>query len=140
MRNALKQLGKLPETAAAPTCQDCHLPEGTHNNRTGWGFLAVRLPMPEDKQWAADRATILQALGVLGPDGKSTERLELVKSARLARLTDEEWKAERNRMIKICRGCHSKNFAEAELAKGDEMIRQADKGHGGGNSDCGWVI
>jgi len=26
--------------------------------RTFWGFLAVRLPMPEDKQWAADRATI----------------------------------------------------------------------------------
>jgi len=31
------------------------------------GFLAVRLPMPEDKQWAADGATILQALGVLDP-------------------------------------------------------------------------
>jgi len=126
VRNALKQIGTLPESAAAPTCQDCHLPDGTHNNRTGWGFLAVRLPMPEDEQWAADRATILQALGVLDPDGKPTARLELVKSADLARLTQEDWQQQRNQMTKICKRCHSKNFAKAELAKGDEMIKQAD--------------
>ncbi len=126
VRNALKQIGTLPDSAAAPTCQTCHLPDGTHNNRTGWGFLAVRLPMPEDKQWAADRAIILQALGVLDPDGKPTARLELVKSADLARLTQEDWQRERDRMIKICKRCHSKNFAKAELAKGDEMIKQAD--------------
>jgi len=29
-------------------------------------------------------------------------------------------------MLKICNRCHSKNFAKAELAKGDEMIKQAD--------------
>ncbi|MCP4594397.1 MAG: cytochrome C [bacterium] len=127
VRHALKQLGVLPESAAAPTCQDCHLPNGTHNNRTGWGFLAVRLPMPEDEQWAADRATILQALGVLGPDGKPTARLDLVKTIDLARLTQKDWQRERDRMIKICRRCHSKNFAKAELARGDEMIRQADR-------------
>lgn len=126
VRNALKQIGTLPESAAAPTCQDCHLPDGTHNNRTGWGFLAVRLPMPEDKQWATDRATILQALGVLDPNGKPTARLELVKSADLARLTQDDWQQERDRMLKICNRCHSKNFAKAELAKGDEMIKQAD--------------
>ncbi len=127
VRHALKQIGTLPESAAAPTCQDCHLPEGTHANRTGWGFLAVRLPMPEDKQWAADRATILQALGVLDPDGKPTARLELVKSIRLARLTQEDWQRERDRMIKICNRCHSKNFVTAELGKGDEMIKQVDR-------------
>jgi len=126
VRNALKQIGTLPESAAAPTCQDCHLPDGTHTNKTAWGFLAVRLPMPEDKQWAADRATILQALGVLDPDGKPTARLELVKSADLARLTQEDWQRQRNQMIKICKRCHSKNFAKAELAKGDEMVKQAD--------------
>ena len=126
VRHALKQIGTLPASAAAPTCQDCHLPDGTHANRTGWGFLAVRLPMPEDKQWAADRATILQALGVLDPDGKPTARLELVKSADLARLTQDDWQQERDRMLKICNRCHSKNFAQAELAKGDEMIKQAD--------------
>ena len=35
--------------------------------RTAWGFLAVRLPLPEDPQWKADQVTILQALGVLDP-------------------------------------------------------------------------
>jgi hypothetical protein len=30
-------------------------------------------------------------------------------------------------MLGACRQCHSLNFARAELAKGDEMIRQADR-------------
>jgi hydroxylamine dehydrogenase len=72
VRNDLKQLKVLPADAAAPTCQTCHMQDGNHEVRTAWGFLAVRLPMPEDKQWAADRATILQALGVLDPAGKPT--------------------------------------------------------------------
>lgn len=37
--------------------------------------------MPEDNRWAADRATILQGLGVLDPNGKPTGRLEAVKAA-----------------------------------------------------------
>jgi len=65
VRYLLKQTGVLSEDVAAPTCQTCHMPEGNHAVRTSWGFLAVRLPMPEDKQWAADRATILQATGNL---------------------------------------------------------------------------
>ena len=126
VRHALKQNGTLPESVAAPTCQSCHLPDGTHANRTAWGFLAVRLPMPENKQWAADRTTILQALAVLDLDGKPTPRLKLVKSVDLARLTQEDWQQERDRMIGICNQCHSRNFAKTELAKGDEMIKQAD--------------
>jgi len=47
--------------------------------------------MPEDKQWAADRVTILQALGLLTPEGKPTVRLEVVKTADVARPTQEEW-------------------------------------------------
>ncbi|HEX9910879.1 MAG TPA: multiheme c-type cytochrome, partial [Desulfatiglandales bacterium] len=90
------------------------------------GFLAVRLPMPEDKQWAADRATILQGLGVLDPDGKPTGRLEVVKAADVARLTQEDWQKERDKMLKICHQCHSANFAKSELAKGDMMIKEAD--------------
>jgi hydroxylamine dehydrogenase len=43
--------------------------------QTAWGFLAVRLPMPEDKDWTADRATVLQALGVLDPSGQPTKLL-----------------------------------------------------------------
>ena len=127
VRHDLKQRGTLPDSVAAPTCQTCHLPGGTHNNRTGWGFLAVRLPMPEDKLWAADRATILQGLGVLDPEGQPTPRLELVKSAELVRLTQEDWQQQRDRMIETCNQCHSRNFAQAELAKGDEMIKQADR-------------
>jgi hypothetical protein len=100
--------------------------EGDHAVRTAWGFLAVRLPMPEDPQWAADRALILQALGVLDPDGKPTARLEVVKAADVVRLTEKDWQRERNETIKTCNYCHSKNFAKVELAKGDEMIRQAD--------------
>ncbi len=82
--------------------------------------------MPEDKQWAADRATILQGLGVLDPAGKPTGRLEVVKAANVARLTQEDWQRERDKMVKTCNQCHSVNFAKAELAKGDAMIKDAD--------------
>lgn len=126
VRYLLKQNGTLPADASAPTCQTCHMKDGNHEVRTAWGFLAVRLPMPEDPQWAADRATILQALGVLDPQGKPTARLDVVKAADLARLTQEDWQAERDKMVGICGDCHSENFAKAELAKSDDMIRQAD--------------
>ncbi len=127
VRYLLKQNKTLPATASAPTCQTCHMQEGNHAVRTAWGFLAVRLPMPEDKQWTADRATILQGLGVLDPDGKPTGRLDVVKAADVARLTQEDWQKERDKMIKTCNQCHSVNFAKAELAKGDQMIKDADR-------------
>lgn len=127
VRALLKQSAVLPQEAAGPTCQTCHMSEGNHEVRTAWGFLAVRLPMPEDPQWAADRATILQALGVLDPEGKPTARLEAVKAADVARLTQEDWQKERDKMIAVCSQCHSENFARNELAKGDEMIRHADR-------------
>ena len=127
VRYLLKQNGTLPETVAAPTCQTCHMQDGNHANRTAWGFLAVRLPMPEDKQWAADRVTILQGLGVLDPDGKPTARLDVVKAADVVRLTQEDWQKERDKMVKTCNQCHSVNFAKAELGKGDIMIKEADR-------------
>jgi hypothetical protein len=101
--------------------------EGDHNVQTAWGFLAVRLPMPADPQWAADRATILQGLGVLDPDGKPTGRLDVVKAANVARLTQEDWQVQRDKMLKACNQCHSMNFAKGELAKGDNMIQEVDK-------------
>lgn len=127
VRHLLKQAGALPDAVAAPTCQTCHMQEGNHEVRTAWGFLAVRLPMPEDKNWAADRATILQALGVLDPEGKPTGRLDVVKAADVARLDQESWQKERDKMLKTCSECHSDNFAKAELAKGDDMIRESDR-------------
>lgn len=126
VRALLKQTGKLPETVAAPTCQTCHMQEGNHEVRTAWGFLAVRLPLPEDEQWKADQVTILQAMGVLDPDGNPTERLEAVKAVDAARLTQEAFDAERNKMLATCSECHSENFARAELEKGDDMIREVD--------------
>jgi len=126
VRYLLKQNKTLPESVAAPTCQTCHMQEGNHAVMTAWGFLAVRLPMPEDKQWAADRVTILQGLGVLDPEGNPTARLDVVKAANVARLTQEAWQKERDKMLKTCNDCHSLNFAKAELEKGDQMIKEAD--------------
>jgi hypothetical protein len=127
VRYLLKQSGILPESASAPTCQTCHMQEGHHGVNTAWGFLAVRLPLPDDAQWAADRVAILQALGVLDPDGQPTARLDVVKAANVARLTQDAWQEQRDKMTATCSTCHSANFAKAELAKGDDMIREADR-------------
>ena len=123
-----KENNRLPQEAAAPSCQDCHLPDGTHENRTAWGFLGVRLPLPEDPQWAADRTTILKALGVLNPEtGKPTPRLEIVKAIDLVRLTDEAWQTERDKMLTTCSKCHSKRYAREQLEMGDAIIKKADR-------------
>jgi len=126
VRHELVKTGAIPATSAAPTCQTCHMQQGNHAVRTAWGFLAVRLPMPEDKQWAADRAVILQALGVLDPSGKPTGRLDVVKAADVVRLDRHDWQQERDKMLKTCGQCHSSNFARQQLDKGDDMIREAD--------------
>lgn len=126
VRYLLKQSGILPETAAAPTCQTCHMQNGDHEVRTAWGFLAVRLPLPDDPQWKADQVTILQALGVLDPQGNPTGRLDAVKAVDVARLDQASFDKEREKMVKTCTQCHAEKFARGELQKGDEIIRQAD--------------
>jgi hypothetical protein len=126
VRYLLKQNGTLPASAAAPTCQSCHMQEGDHEVRTPWGFLAVRLPLPEDEQWKADQVTILQALGVLDPEGNPTGRLDVVKAADVARLEQAPFDNERAKLLAACSQCHSENFAKAEIQKGDDMIREAD--------------
>ena len=126
VRNEMKQLGINPAQSAAPTCQTCHMQEGDHAVMTGWGFLAVRLPLPDDPQWKADQVTILQALGVLDPDGKPTARLDVVKAADVARLDQASWQAQRDKMLKTCNQCHSANFAAQQLRYGDDMIKNAD--------------
>jgi hypothetical protein len=127
VRYLLKQNGTLPEGTSAPTCQTCHMQNGNHEVRTAWGFLAVKLPLPEDEEWKKDQITILQALGVLDPEGNPTKLVDVVKAADVARLTQEDFDKERNKMIKTCGDCHSEKFAKAELEKGDKMIRAADK-------------
>lgn len=126
VRALLRQNGTLPEGTPAPTCQDCHMKGGNHEVRAPWGFLAVRLPLPEDKTWAADRVTILQALGVLDPAGNPTGRLEAVKAADIARLDQASWQKGRDEMIATCSQCHSTTFAKEQLQKGDDMIREVD--------------
>ena len=127
VRYHLKETGALPEDAVAPTCQTCHMPGGNHANITAWGFLAVRLPLPEDKQWAEDRTTVLKGLGVLSPEGEPTERLEAVKAAKVARLEEKPWQELRSKMITTCSQCHAEDFAKKELNKGDQIIRETDK-------------
>lgn len=126
VRFLLKRQGLLPQEAAAPSCQTCHMQEGNHEVRTAWGFLAVRLPLPEDMKWAEDRITILQALGVLDPEGQPTPRLDVIQAADVVRLDEESWEAERQKMLTVCSQCHARSFAQDELEKGDRIIREAD--------------
>ncbi|HSQ78348.1 MAG TPA: multiheme c-type cytochrome [Nitrospirota bacterium] len=110
----------------APTCQTCHMSGGDHNVITSWGFLALRLP-EDDKDWMNDRATILQALGVLDENGKPTARLDLVKAGRVARLTKEEFQKERDKMTAICAKCHGASYAKKQLDEADLVVKDADK-------------
>lgn len=110
----------------APTCQKCHMHGGDHGVMTAWGFLAVRLP-EEDKDWMKDRVAILQALGVLDGKGNPTERLDVVKKAKVARLTREEFDAQRKRMADVCAECHSSRYVAENLAAGDQIIRESDR-------------
>jgi hypothetical protein len=126
VRYLLKQQGILPPESAAPKCQTCHMQDGNHEVRTGWGFLAVRLPLPEDPQWKADQVTILQALGVLDPEGNPTGRLDVVKAGDVARLTQEDFDRERKKMIDTCSQCHATKYAEGELKKAEDVLREAD--------------
>jgi hypothetical protein len=120
--------GKIPpEPIVAPSCQTCHMNGGDHSVRTAWGFFAVRLPMPEDKRWASNRAVILQALGMLDGDATTTARLNAAKAADVARFTQEDWQKERDKMLKTCNKCHSLSFARNELEKGDRIIKKADR-------------
>jgi hypothetical protein len=126
IRHSLKRSGILPEETAAPSCQDCHMKGGDHGARTAWGFLAVRMPMPEDKAWAAAQRTILQALGMLDPKGRPTERHALLKDLDLARLTREDWQKERDRMAESCLSCHPAHLVNRFFESGDRVVRETD--------------
>jgi hydroxylamine dehydrogenase len=115
-----------PNRPRAPVCSTCHMPNGDHSVRTAWGFLGLRLP-EKDPEWLQYRQKILIGLGVLTPDGKPTPRLDVVKTGKLARLSAEEWQAERDRMIGVCTECHARAFAQQNLAAADSIIKESDK-------------
>jgi hydroxylamine dehydrogenase len=110
----------------APVCSICHMPKGDHAVRTAWGFLALRLP-EKDPEWMGYRQKILIALGVLTPEGQPTPRLDVVKVGKLARLSAEEWQAERDRMVSVCANCHARSFAQQNLDAADSIIKESDK-------------
>jgi hypothetical protein len=69
----------------------------------------------------------MKAFGILDPEGNPTDRLTTVfEVGDVARLTQEAFDNERNALLAVCSECHSENFARAEFAKGDSMIREAD--------------
>jgi hypothetical protein len=114
------------DSGRAPTCQTCHIANGDHGVMTAWGFLAVRVP-EDDKEWMADRVDILKALGVLDAKGEGTERLEAVKVAKLARLTKEDFQAQRDKMVAVCTKCHAPDYVAQQMAAGDRVVRESDK-------------
>jgi len=126
IRHSLKRDGTLPESTPTPTCQNCHMKGGDHGVRTAWGFLAIRLPMPEDKEWAEARKTIMQALGFLDPQGKPTQRHAFIKEIDLARLTQEDWQKERDKMTRTCSECHPTLFVNRLFENGDRTVMESD--------------
>lgn len=110
----------------APRCQTCHMPDGNHRVFSAWGFLAVRLP-EDDAEWMGYRATILKGLGVLDPAGKPTARLDVVKAGKMARLSKEEFAAERKRYVAVCNQCHTPSFVSHNMKNADQMVKEADK-------------
>ena len=121
------------ERHAAGRSRGAHLPDVPHAPRRTarsappGGSWPCACPWRRIRRGAADQTTILQALDVLDPEGNPTPRLEVVEQADVARLTQENWQRERDRMITVCEECHSGNFVRAELEKGDDTVREADR-------------
>jgi hydroxylamine dehydrogenase len=122
----LKQRGLLPSDTAVPTCQTCHMPKGDHEVHTAWGYRGIRLPLPQDKQWAADVTEQFKALNILQADGSDGTLKATIKGTDLMRFTEEDWQKDRAKMVDICAQCHSATFAQQELRNGDDMIRDTD--------------
>ena len=125
-RHLLKLAGRLPASAIAPTCQTCHMQNGDHANRTPWGNLGLRLPLPDDASWAADKQALFVALGFLAPGGGPGPRAEAVEAAALARLDRIDYQNERYKLVQACRQCHATPFIREQLDRRDGMIRKAD--------------
>jgi hypothetical protein len=114
----------MPEEGRAPVCQTCHMQEGDHAVMTGWGFLGLRLPVP-DERWQEDTMTIVKAIGPWGRDEKGMEeRVGAIKALDLARLDDETFQEQRAKMLKVCAKCHTETFGKEHLERADAVIKE----------------
>jgi hydroxylamine dehydrogenase len=113
-----------PAAGRAPVCQDCHMQKGDHAVMTGWGFLGLRLPVP-DATWQEDTTTIVKAIGPWGRDEKGMEeRVGAIKALELARLDEESFQAARAKMVEACARCHSARFGKEHLERADQVIKE----------------
>ena len=122
----LRPYDPLPGTPRTPTCAFCHLPDGDHAVRTAWGFLAVRLA-EKDEEWQGYRNTIFRGLGVIDEQGQPTDRYQVVEAGQVARLTAEDWQAEREKMLSRCAKCHNPGFAQDHMDRADQVLKESDK-------------
>jgi hypothetical protein len=125
-RHTLQVSGRLPDAAAAPTCQVCHLQNGDHANRTPWGNLGLRLPLPQDEAWARDVKDIMVALGVLDALGGEGPRALDVERAGLFFLDRIDYQNERHKLTQACKQCHGASFVREQLDARDALVRYAD--------------
>jgi hypothetical protein len=112
--NVLALIDVAPQLKEQLTTLAAALPEGNYDG------------VDDDPTWTLDRATILQAAGVLDENFQPTERfVEIVVQGRAAR-GPEEFNALRADMKKICNDCHSKDFVQSHFNASDEIIKAAD--------------
>jgi len=113
-----------PETGRAPVCQDCHMGDGSHTVLTGWGFLGLRLPVP-DETWTEDTMTIVKAIGPWGRDEEGMKaRVGAIQALSLARLDEETFQERRTTMLDGCAKCHARGYAMEHLENADQVIRE----------------
>lgn len=114
----------MPEMGRAPVCQTCHFQDGDHAVMTGWGFLGLRLPVP-DAQWTEDTMTIVKAIGPWGHDEEGMKaRVGAIQALKLARLDEASFQAQRTKMLKTCTECHASGYAREHLENADQVIRE----------------
>jgi hypothetical protein len=112
------------EKGRAPVCQTCHMQEGDHAVITGWGFLGLRLPVPDDT-WTKDTMTIVRALGPWGRDDAGmAARVKAIQDLQLARLDARSFNLAREKMLQTCAKCHSYSFGQAHLDNADQIVRE----------------
>ena len=111
----------------APTCQTCHLVNGSHAAQTAWGAIGLRLPLPpEDAQWSQARSDILTAVRAYSPQNGTEKLLKTYRRLRFFPVERATWEEERRSMLRTCSKCHEQSFAESRLREADRSLRASD--------------